>query len=284
MGTVVVPIGIMTGLGLFFAAVLAVAYRFLKVDEDPRLEILQDKLPGTNCGACGQPGCAGFAEALLSGAVQPGGCSVASGDALTDIAGFLGVSVGSREKKVARLQCGATEGLVRHLADYRGVDSCRAAAVVHGGGRACPWGCLGLGECADACTFDVITMSTDGLPVVDVDGCVACGDCVDVCPLDLFVIVPIDARVFVQCNSPLTGDDARSRCSVACDACGRCASDAPKGTIKMVGGLPVIQHEMDTRPGLEATFRCPTGAIVWLEGNQFVAPEEDWEFEGRRRA
>jgi hypothetical protein len=54
--------------------------------------------------------------------------------------------------------------------------------------------------------------------------------------------------------------------------------------MEMVGGLPVIQLEADERPGLEVTFRCPTGAIVWLEGNQFVAPEEDWEFEGRRRA
>lgn len=284
MTTWLLPIGIMTGLGLFFASVLAVAWRFLKVEEDPRLAIVQGKLPGTNCGACGQPGCGGFALALIEGRVNPSMCSVSSAATQADIADFLGVDVGTAEKRVARLRCGATEGLVRHLADYRGVESCRAAAVVHGGGRACPWGCLGLGDCARACTFGVIEMSRDGLPVVDVDGCVACGDCVDACPLDLFVMVPLASRVFVQCNSPLTGDEARSRCSVACDGCGRCAADAAPGTIRMVAGLPVIDHERGERPGVEATFRCPTGAIVWLEGKQFVAPEEDWEFEGRRRA
>ena len=34
---------------------------------------------------------------------------------------------------------------MRRLADYEGLDSCRASVLVNGGGRACPWGCLGLG-------------------------------------------------------------------------------------------------------------------------------------------
>ena len=37
---------VMTGMGLFFATVLAIAYRFLRVDEDPRLEIVEEMLPG----------------------------------------------------------------------------------------------------------------------------------------------------------------------------------------------------------------------------------------------
>ena len=62
---------IMAGIGLFFGAVLAVAQRFLKVDEDPRIEATNDMLPGTNCGACGQPGCLPFAEKLVSGESPP---------------------------------------------------------------------------------------------------------------------------------------------------------------------------------------------------------------------
>ena len=65
MGEVASAIAVMTGLGLFFAAVLALAYRFLRVEEDPRLEVVEELLPGNNCGACGQPGCAAFAEKLL---------------------------------------------------------------------------------------------------------------------------------------------------------------------------------------------------------------------------
>jgi len=48
---------IMMGIGLFFGVILAVAYRLLKVDEDPRIDETEEMLPGTNCGACGVPGC-----------------------------------------------------------------------------------------------------------------------------------------------------------------------------------------------------------------------------------
>ena len=284
MEAVAIAVGIMTGLGLFFATVLAVSYRFLKVEEDPRLEQVTDMLPGTNCGACGEPGCGAFAKALIAAAATPGECTVSSPDARTDIADVLGVDVGDAQVRVARLRCAGAEGLVGKLASYKGRGSCRAAAVVDGGGRACPWGCLGLGDCEESCDFDAITMGADGLPHVSLPECVACNDCVDICPLDLFVLAPVEHKLFVQCASPLAGDEARALCAVACDACGRCAVDAPAGVVTMQGGLPVIDFSQEAEPGPEATFRCPTGAIVWLEGAQFEAPEEDWQFEGRRRA
>ena len=115
-------------------------------------------------------------------------------------------------------------------------------------------------------------MNWEGLPQVDVDRCTACGDCVDVCPLDLFTLVPLDHKLFVQCNSPLTGDAARARCAVACDACGRCAADSSPGVVEMVNGLPVVHYDREEQPTQRATWRCPTGAIVWLEGEQFAEP------------
>ena len=63
-GLLVAP-AIMAGLGLFFSVILAVAYRFLKVVEDPRIEETEMLLPGSNCGACGEPGCHAFAEKLV---------------------------------------------------------------------------------------------------------------------------------------------------------------------------------------------------------------------------
>lgn len=284
MSAVLTAVGIMTGLGLFFATVLAVAYRFLRVEEDPRYETVLELLPGTNCGACGEPGCGAFANQLLADSVEPGDCTVSSTGDRAEIAEFLGVDVGGGADRVARLRCGGAEGLVGQLATYKGRGSCRAAAVVDGGGRACPWGCLGLGDCEDACDFDAIVMGADGLPHVTPEACVACNDCSDVCPLDLFVVEPVEERLFVQCASPLEGSDAQALCAVACDACGRCALDGPGESVRMTGGLPVITWNGPDEPTVEATFRCPTGAIVWLEGAQFVVPEEDWEFEGRRRA
>ena len=117
--------------------------------------------------------------------------------------------------------------------------------------------------------------SDDSLPSVAPDPCTACGDCVEVCPQDLFVLVPESQKLFVQCNSPLTGEAALSGCRVACDACGRCAADAPADSVEMVAGLPVVHYDRAEQPTPNATWRCPTGAIAWLEGKQFLEPEEE---------
>mgnify|MGYP002630774385 CR=1 FL=1 len=261
--------GIMFGIALVFGTVLAVAYRWLRVYEDPRIDEVEARLPGSNCGACGQPGCRAFAEAIVAGRSPPAGCSVSSPDAIATIAEYLGVEAGELDRKVARLQCAGGISSVEQLATYRGIPSCRGAFTVNGGGRACSWGCLGLGDCDVACTFDAIRMGAERLPIVAVDLCTACGDCVDVCPVDLFVLLPLSQQTVVQCSSPLTGDAARAACSVACDACGRCALDASPGAIEMEGGLPVIRN-----PSLcveSCTWRCPTGAIQWVTGGQFGA-------------
>ena len=72
MNSVLVAPAIMVGIGLFFGTILAIAQRFLKVEEDPRIEATNELLPGTNCGACGQPGCLPFAEKLVAGEATPG--------------------------------------------------------------------------------------------------------------------------------------------------------------------------------------------------------------------
>jgi RnfABCDGE-type electron transport complex B subunit len=258
---------IMTGVAGFFGTVLALAHRFLSVFEDPRIEAVEGLLPGTNCGACGEPGCRSFAEALVKETTVPGKCTVSSEDAIEEIAGVLGVDADFQEKRVARLHCAGGKSAVRRVADYQGTSTCRAAFIVSAGGRACSWGCLGLGDCDVVCTFDAIHMNDEGLPVVDVDLCTACGDCVEVCPVDLFTIEAISTHIIVQCSSPLTGDPARASCAVACDACGRCALDAPEGAVEMSGGLAVVRIPSKATP--ECTFRCPTKAIAVVEGNQF---------------
>ncbi len=54
MNSLLIAPAIMAGIGLLFGAVLAIAQRFLKVDEDLRIEATNARLPGTNCGACGR--------------------------------------------------------------------------------------------------------------------------------------------------------------------------------------------------------------------------------------
>ena len=258
--TAVATIGVLT---FILASMLVMANRWLHVEEDPRIDAVEDMLPHTNCGGCGYPGCRPFAEALVDGKVLPGKCSVGTEEDHFSIAQYLGVDVGAEAKQVARLACGGGANVSRNHARYSGHQSCSAAALVAGGGKGCFWGCLGIGDCEVACDFDAIQMNSHHLPVVDENRCTACGDCVTACPKDLFSLQVQSHRLWVACRSQEEGDEILEDCQVGCTACGRCAMDAP-GLIEMKGNLPIIDYGKD-RLTAEPTQRCPTGAIVWLD-------------------
>jgi RnfABCDGE-type electron transport complex B subunit len=260
---VLTALGALGGLAFVLASLLVVAQRKLRVVEDPRIDEIEGMLPLANCGACGYPGCRPFAEALVQGVTKPGKCTVSSDEGRARIAAYLGVDVGAEEKRVARLACAGGDNVARHRARYHGESSCRAAALVAGGGKGCFWGCLGLGDCEVVCAFDAITMDAHRLPVVDEAKCTACGDCVEVCPKDLFSLHEISHRLWVACKSLAAGDEQLAECAVACTACGRCAADAP-GLVSMRDNLAVVDYG---RPHAtqHPIQRCPTGAIVWID-------------------
>ncbi|HML17853.1 MAG TPA: RnfABCDGE type electron transport complex subunit B [Bryobacteraceae bacterium] len=256
--------GLMGGIGILLAAALAYADKKLYVFEDPRIDQVDAMLPHANCGACGCVGCRMFAEKLVAGEIAPGKCTVSSAEAIQEIAAFLKVDAGAEEKRVARLACAGGTHVARNRARYWGVETCRAAALVSGGGKACAWGCLGLGDCERICDFDAIQMDPHGLPVVIEARCTACGDCVEVCPKDLFSIQPVSYRLWVACRNLLPGAEAEARCEVACTACGRCAADAP-ALIRIENNLAVIDYSKNGRATKAPIERCPTGAIVWID-------------------
>jgi electron transport complex protein RnfB len=261
---------ILGGVGLFFGLLISLVNKRFRVWEDPRIVSVEEMLPNTNCGACGQPGCRAFAEALVSGAEQPSSCTVMGPDDIEDVAGFLGVDAGEANKRVARLLCAGGKNEAHREADYWGFETCKAATAVAGGGKGCTWGCLGLADCERVCDLDAIYMNEDELPVVIPERCTACNDCVETCPKDLFVLMPMDHKLIVQCRNLLHGDDAVELCSVACNACARCVADAAPGLIEMVDNLAVIDYEKIALADPKAVSRCPTDAIVWVEGQQFA--------------
>ena len=75
MGEIIIAIAILGGLGIIFGAVLAAASKVFYVETDPRLEKLNECLPGANCGGCGYAGCGGYAEAVLNGEAEIGLCA-----------------------------------------------------------------------------------------------------------------------------------------------------------------------------------------------------------------
>ena len=271
---ILTSVAILGGVGLTFGALIALANAKLKVWEDPRISAVEEALPGANCGACGFAGCRAFAEAAVNGTVAPAGCTVMGDDDREDVAALLGVAAGEANKQVARLLCAGGSDVANKKALYHGVDSCAAAVAVTGGGKGCTWGCVGLSDCAVACDFDAIVMNEFGLPVVDPEKCTACGDCVDACPLDLFTVMPLDHKLIVQCKNLLEGDAAEDVCAVACTACARCVQDAAPGLIEIKNGLAVIDYGKVETANPDAIARCPTGAIVWVEGAQFAPVRE----------
>ena len=261
---------ILGGVGLFFGLLISLVNKRFRVWEDPRIVGVEEMLPSTNCGACTQPGCRAFAEALVAGKQQPSDCTVMGPEDIEDVAAFLGVEAGEANKRVARLLCAGGKDEAHREADYSGFETCKAAAAVAGGGKGCTWGCLGLADCERVCDLDAIYMNEDELPVVIPERCTACNDCVETCPKDLFVLMPIDHKLIVQCRNLLHGDDAEDLCSVACNACARCVADAAPGLIEMVDNLAVIDYEKIALADPKAVSRCPTDAIVWVEGQQFA--------------
>ena len=271
---ILTAIAILGAVGLFFGIAIALANRKLRVWEDPRIDVVTGMLPGANCGACGVPGCRAFAELAVAGNKKPADCNVINPEGASLIAAYLGVDAGAANKKVARLLCAGGANVSIQLADYSGLESCAAASTVAGGGKGCAWGCLGFGDCGVACDYDAIHLDENRLPVVDIAKCTACGDCVDACPKGLFEIMPMEHKLVVQCRSALEGDVVLELCQVGCTACGKCALDAAPGLITMKRGLPVIDWSKRELASPDATRRCPTGAITWVEGAQQFARAE----------
>jgi Na+-translocating ferredoxin:NAD+ oxidoreductase RNF subunit RnfB len=268
--TVLLSVAILGSLGLLFGTAIAIASKKLSVWEDPRIDAVAGMLPGNNCGACGQAGCRAFAENAVAGRIQPAQCSVMSAAEVKAVAAYLGVDAGAANRRVARLLCAGGSDVAQRTAEYRGLQTCAAAATVAGGGKGCTWGCLGLADCARACTFEAIAMNDRELPVVIPSLCTACGDCVEACPKGLFTLMPVEQKLLVQCRSLLEGAAAEALCAVACNGCGRCVADAAPGLIRMQDGLAVIDYSKNALAAPTATRRCPTHAITWVDDLQFI--------------
>ena len=73
------------------------------------------------------------------------------------LAAIMGVEAGAATSYKAIVACKGTGGQTRF--DYQGIPSCRACNTLFNGPMACPYGCLGFGDCAAVCP-------TGALPVV----------------------------------------------------------------------------------------------------------------------
>jgi RnfABCDGE-type electron transport complex B subunit len=267
------------GLGIIFGVGLSLAGKKFCVSSDPKLEKIQDNLPGANCGACGMAGCSGLAEALADGKCGIDKCTVANEESKAKIAKIMGVEFKKSVKKAAVLHCsGGVKVKERFL--YHGIEDCVAANLVLKGQKSCAYGCLGFGNCVKACPFGAIKISKEeGLPIIDIDKCKACNKCVIACPKKLFTLIPVmhnidpltDCKVagktndscnvvYVSCSSHDAGRDTKAACPVGCIACKLCEKACNFDAIHVVDNLAVIDYNKCTSCGA-CVKACPRKTI-----------------------
>jgi Na+-translocating ferredoxin:NAD+ oxidoreductase subunit B len=262
--SILIPILTLTALGIIFGVGLAIAAKKFCVQSDPRLDQIYAHLPGANCGACGMPGCIGFAEGLIQGTCSVEKCVVSSKQNKTEIAGILGLAVQDTVRKHAVLHCHGGKIRVQDKFSYSGIQECIAANLTLGGPKACRYGCIGFGDCSRACPFGAITMCAEGLPVIHIEKCTACGKCVAACPKKLFSLMPEDKDYIVRCKSPDIGKNVLQVCSVGCIACKKCENVCPVSPVKAItvrNNLAVIDYTICTNCG-ECLKVCPRKTIA----------------------
>ena len=252
-------------IGIAAAAILYIVAQKFKVIEDPRIDEVADVLPGANCGGCGYAGCRNFAEKIVkSGSLENLNCPVGGSNVMSQVAAIMGLVAEEKEPMVAVLRCNGSFAHAPKKVEYDGAVSCQFANALFSGESGCPNGCLGLGDCVAACTFDAMYMDkTTGLPVITEDKCTSCGACVKACPrhiIELRKKGPKSRRIFVCCVNTEKGAVARKNCEVACIGCGKCVKVCNFEAITMENNLAYIDFNKCTlcRKCVE---ECPTNAI-----------------------
>lgn len=268
MNTILFAIIVLSVIGVVFAFIIYGVDLKFKVFEDPKIDEVAELLPGANCGGCGYAGCRGLAEAIVKkGEIGDLYCPVGGNETIAKISECLGVEAVSREPQVAVIRCSGSLANAPHKIKYDGLQKCAFANTVAVGESGCPNGCLGFGDCVQACQFDAISLNENtGLPEVDEEKCTACGACVKSCPrnvIELRNIGPKSKRIFVSCINKEKGAIAKKNCSAACIGCGKCVKICPQEAISLENNLAYIDF---TKCKLcrKCVFECPTGAILEL--------------------
>ncbi len=259
---ILLPTGIVAGIGLVCGLGLAIASKFFSVKEDERIELVRGVLPGANCGACGFAGCDDYAKAVCEGAAQPNLCVPGGAAALSGINGILGTDAQAGERKAAIVACTGKNTVTAKRYEYLGINTCKAANLLYGGGGKCQYGCIGLGDCVRGCQFGAINIE-NGVAVVNRAVCMGCGACRDSCPKALISLIPTSDSVFVTCQNKSKGPVAMKVCEESCIACKRCEKACDSGAIKVTDNLAFIDTEKCTNCGACIAV-CPRKTISYI--------------------
>jgi len=264
--TIIFTVICLVVLGLLFSVVLYFVAQKFKVEEDPRIDVVESILPGANCGGCGNAGCRAFAEKVVKApSVDACFCPVGGNEVMAKIAAALGQEATAKEPMVAVVRCNGTFGNRAKTNCYDGYASCKVMSSLYIGDTGCKWGCLGLGDCEKACKFGAITVNPEkGVAEVDEEKCTACGACTKACPkgvIELRNKGPKGRRMVVSCVNKDKGAITRKACSVGCIGCGKCVKACPFGAITVENNVAYIDFAK-CKLCRKCEAECPTKAIT----------------------
>lgn len=265
MSTIIFSILVLVITATLAAIILYFVAQKFKVIEDPRIDLVEDMLPGANCGGCGYAGCRSLAEAIVTNNSLAGiKCPVGGADIMIGIGKFMGLEAEETAPQIAVIRCNGGSVNTRSKVEYEGVRDCLYAHLNMASEGGCPNACLGLGSCVDVCAFDAIEINLKTkLPEVNEKNCVACGACVEVCPRNIIELRNKgikNRRVFVSCVNTEKGGLVKKNCNVSCIGCGKCVKACPFDAIILENNLAYIDYNK-CKLCRKCVEVCPTGAI-----------------------
>ncbi|NQU55242.1 MAG: Fe-S cluster domain-containing protein [Bacteroidetes bacterium] len=266
--TIVYTIATLSVIGTSAAVILFFVAQKFKVFEDPRIDEVEEALPSANCGGCGYAGCRAFAEACVKAdSLSDLNCPVGGNETMGSVASILGLEAVKKDPRVAYIRCNGTCDHRPKTSSFDGATTCAISSSVYSGESNCEYGCLGHGDCYDACDFDAIDLRAGmGVPLILDDKCVACGACVDACPKSLIELrkkFPKNRKIVVSCMNEAKGGVARKACKVACIGCSKCEKECKFDAITIVNNLAFIDSDK-CKLCRKCVSVCPTSAITEL--------------------
>ncbi|MCX9154646.1 RnfABCDGE type electron transport complex subunit B [Niveibacterium sp. 24ML] len=158
-----VPVVILTLLGLMLGLMLGYAARVFAVEGNEVAAEIAAMMPGTNCGQCGLAGCGAAADALVAGAAPATVCPGGGAPLAQAIAAKLGLTLdlgglADQGPKIAEVQ----EDI-----------------------------CIGCARCLKGCPTDAIVGASKQIHGVLHQACTGCGACVTECPTGAIGLRPL---------------------------------------------------------------------------------------------
>ncbi|MFN3987155.1 MAG: RnfABCDGE type electron transport complex subunit B [Rhodocyclaceae bacterium] len=153
----------LSALGVLSGLILGLAARRFRVEAEGLEAELVALLPGTNCGQCGYPGCAGAAAALACGEAAVTCCPPGGKPLALLLADRLGVA----------LDASAVAESMPLIAEVREEI------------------CIGCTKCFKACPTDAVVGAVKQIHSVIRDACTGCAKCEHLCPTGAIELRPV---------------------------------------------------------------------------------------------